>query len=150
MEEAIPAPVYVGQKASFARTITETDLLTFAGLSGDFNPLHVDAEYAANTRFGQRIAHGLLTASLLLGLLGMRLPGPGSIYLGQTLRFLKPVFIGDTITATAEVLSFTEAKGMVTLRTECHNQRGEKVLEGEATMMIGRAGRGEEGKRVQG
>jgi 3-hydroxybutyryl-CoA dehydratase len=128
----------VGQKASFSRTITETDLVQFAGLSGDFNPIHVDSEYAKQTRFGQRIAHGILTTSLLSRLLGMHLPGKGSVYLGQTLRFLKPVFIGDTITAQAEVIDYNAEKNIMKLKTECFKQDGTLVLEGEATMLVPR------------
>jgi len=128
----------IGQTASFTRTITEADIVQYAGLSGDFNPIHVDSEYARGTRFGQRIAHGMLTASLLSNLLGMRLPGPGSVYMEQTLRFARPVFIGDTITATVEVTGYDAAKGNLTLRTECRNQKGEIVLEGEAKMRVPR------------
>ncbi|USG64209.1 MaoC family dehydratase [Brevibacillus ruminantium] len=128
----------IGQKASFSKTITESDIVQFAGLSGDFNPIHIDREYAKETRFGQRIAHGLLTTSLLSGLLGMHLPGKGSVYLSQTLRFVKPVLIGDTITAHAEVLSFSEEKRVLTLKTDCFNQNGVLVLEGEAAMLVPR------------
>ncbi|WP_019120216.1 MaoC family dehydratase [Brevibacillus massiliensis] len=128
----------VGQTASFSKTITEADVVQFAGLSGDFNPIHIDAEYAKATRFGQRIAHGLLTTSLLSGLLGTHLPGRGSVYLGQTLRFVKPVFIGDTITASAEVASFDEEKRIMTLQTACRKQDGTLVLEGEAVMLVPR------------
>jgi len=126
----------VGQRASVSRTVTESDLVNFAGVSGDFNPVHVDAEYARTTRFGQRVAHGLLTASIMSSLLGMKLPGPGAIYLGQTLRFLKPVFIGDTVTAHVEVTQWIAEKRRVVLNTWVENQRGEKVLEGEATLWV--------------
>lgn len=132
------ARFFVGQKASFSKTITETDLVTFAGLSGDFNPLHIDGEYAKQTQFGQRIAHGILTTSLLSGLLGMKLPGQGSVYLGQTLRFVKPVFIGDTITAQAEVTHYDPEKCIIKLKTDCCKQDGTLVLEGEATMLAPR------------
>jgi len=128
----------VGQSASFSKTITETDIVQFAGISGDFNPIHIDAEYAKQTRFGERIAHGLLTTSLLSGLLGMHLPGKGSIYMGQTLRFVKPVFIGDTITAYAEIVQFDEVKRIMKLKTECRKQDGALVLEGEATLLAPR------------
>lgn len=126
----------VGQRASFAKTITETDVVMYAGLSGDFNPIHVDQESAKTSRFGQRIAHGLLTTSLLSGVLGMKLPGHGSVYMGQTLKFVKPVFINDTITATAEVIAYDPEKRVIRLRTQCHNQDGVLVLEGEATMLV--------------
>ncbi|MEW6399089.1 MAG: MaoC family dehydratase [Bacillota bacterium] len=126
----------VGQRASVSRTVTEADVVNFAGVSGDFNPVHVDAEYARATRFGQRVAHGLLTASIMSSVLGMRIPGPGAIYLGQTLNFLKPVFIGDTVTAHVEVTGWTVEKRRVILNTWVENQRGEKVLEGEATLLV--------------
>jgi len=131
---------YVGQTASVTKTITEADIVQYAGISGDFNPVHIDAEYAKGTRFGQRIAHGLLTASLLSRLLGMQLPGPGSIYLEQTIKFLKPVFIGDTITATAEVLEYDKEKSILRLKTECRKQDGTVVLAGEGKMMVPKGG----------
>lgn len=129
-----------GQSASFSRTITETDFVMFAGISGDYNPVHVDQEYAKDTRFGKRISHGLLTASLLSRLLGMHLPGVGSIYKSQTMQFKAPVFIGDTITATATVEEFNEERGKVTLLTECTNQHGEVVLTGTAVMLVPKEG----------
>lgn len=127
---------YVGQKASFSKTITEEDINQYATLSGDFNPVHLDHEYAKKSRFGQRIAHGLLTSSLLSGLLGNHLPGHGVIYLEQTLRFTQPVFIGDTITAQAEVIRFNPTNRIIHLKTECENQKHKVVLEGEATMLV--------------
>lgn len=130
----------IGQQASFSRTITETDVVMYAGLSGDYNPVHVDREYAKETRFEQRIAHGLLTTSLLSRLLGMELPGPGSVYLGQTLKFTRPVFIGDTITAFAEIIEIKADKGIVKLKTECRKHDGSLVLEGEATMIVPNGG----------
>lgn len=127
--------LYVGQKASLAKTITESDIVGFAGISGDFSPIHVNAEYAKATRFKGRIAHGLLTASLISAVLGTRLPGPGTVYLSQQLKFLAPVFLGDTIEATVEIVSIRPDKPIVTLKTECRNQRGEKVIEGEAVVL---------------
>jgi 3-hydroxybutyryl-CoA dehydratase len=127
---------YVGQKASFSKTITESDVVQYAGLSGDFNPVHVDKEYAKNSRFGQRIAHGLLTSSLLSGLLGNYLPGHGVIYLEQILKFLHPVFIQDTVTAWGEVIDFNPKNRIIRLKTECYNQDNILVLDGEATMMV--------------
>lgn len=116
--------VYItGQQASCSKTITETDFVLFAGLSGDFNPIHIDHEYAKQTRFNQRIAHGLLTSSLLSQLLGIHLPGKGSVYMEQTIKFTAPVFIGDTITATATVQEFMMEKRVLKLLTECHNQK---------------------------
>src|SRR5574341_1500006 len=125
-----------GQRAAFTKTISESDVNLFAGLSGDFNPLHVDAEYAKRSRFGQRIAHGMLTAGLISTVLGMKLPGPGGIFVSQTLRFRRPVKIGDTVTATAEVVSFDEATGLLTLKTACVNQDGKTVIEGESVVLV--------------
>lgn len=131
---------FVGQKTSFSRTITETDIVLFAGLSGDYNPVHVDQEYAADTRFGKRIAHGLLTTTFLSRLLGMELPGQGSVYLEQTLKFTKPVYIGDTITASAEIIDIDEERGIIKLETICRKQDETIVLEGNAVMMIPKEG----------
>jgi 3-hydroxybutyryl-CoA dehydratase len=124
-----------GDTASFSKTITEADVIMYAGLSSDTNPLHLDAEYARSTRFGQRIAHGMLTAGLISTVIGTKLPGPGAIYAGQTLRFLKPVFVGDTITATATVTAYNRERGRLTLATVCRNQRGDEVIEGEADIL---------------
>lgn len=134
------ARFYVGQTASCSKTITETDVVNYAGLSGDFNPIHIDKEYAKNTRFGERIAHGLLTTSLLSQLLGVHLPGKGSVYMEQTLKFTAPVFIGDTITATATVQEFIQEKNILKLLTECHNQKGQLVLTGNAVMLVPKDG----------
>lgn len=128
--------VVIGQQASCSKTFTETDIVLYAGLSGDFNPIHIDKEFAKNTRFKKRIAHGLLTSSLLSQLLGMYLPGKGSVYMNQTLKFTSPVFIGDTITATGLVKKINEQNNTVTIKTECHNQQEKLVLTGEAIMMI--------------
>lgn len=125
-----------GQRATFTKTITEADINAFAGITGDFNPLHVDAEFASRSRFGERIAHGMLTAGLISAVLGMRLPGPGGIFLSQTLKFLRPVRIGDTVTASAEVVGYRPDKRVVTLATACLNQRGETVVEGEAVLLV--------------
>ena len=128
-----PLPT-VGTRAERIRTITDADIVHFADVSGDRNPLHLDAEYAAHSLFGKRIAHGFLTGSLISALIGMDLPGAGSIYLGQTLKFLAPVYIDDTITASVEVISIREDKRLVILRTDCINQDGKLVLTGEATV----------------
>ncbi len=125
-----------GQRASFTKTVTEADVYAFAGITGDFNPLHVDAEYARRSRFGERIAHGMLTAGLISTVLGMRLPGPGGIYLSQSLKFLKPVKFGDTVTATVEVVSYRTEKHVLTLHTGCTNQRGDAVAEGESVLLV--------------
>jgi 3-hydroxybutyryl-CoA dehydratase len=126
----------VGSSASLSKTITETDVVLFAGITGDFNPAHVDAVAAARSRFGGRIAHGMLSAGLLSAVLGTRLPGPGSIYLSQSLRFTRPVRIGDTVTAQVTVSSINAAKRRVTLQTVCRNQDGDTVIDGEALMLV--------------
>jgi 3-hydroxybutyryl-CoA dehydratase len=126
----------VGQSAEMAKTVTESDIALFAGVTGDFNPVHIDAVAAAESRFGERIAHGMLSAGFISAVLGMRLPGPGSIYLSQTLRFTKPVRIGDTVTARLEVLEVLATKRRVRLATVCRNQKGETVVEGEAVVMV--------------
>lgn len=129
-------PVSIGQRASFTKTITEADISLFAGVTGDLNPLHVDKEFAKRTRFGERIAHGFLTAGLISAVLGTRLPGPGSIYLSQSLTFQKPVKIGDTITAKVEVTAYHKEKRIVTLETKCLNQDSVVVLSGEAVVLL--------------
>ena len=122
----------VGDRATFTKTITEADLVQFASVSGDRYPLHVDEEYARTTRFGARVAHGLLTASLLSTTNGLLLQRPGGISLAQTLRFLGPVYIGDTITASTEVVEVIAERRRLRCRTTCVNQRGEVVVDGEA------------------
>jgi 3-hydroxybutyryl-CoA dehydratase len=126
----------VGQVAELAKTVTESDIVLFAGVTGDFNPVHIDAEAAKQSVFGERIAHGMLSAGFISAVLGMRLPGPGSIYLSQTLRFTKPVRIGDTVTARVEVVEVIAAKRRVRLATTCRNQNDEVVVEGEAVVMM--------------
>ena len=128
--------IQVGQVAEMAKTVTETDVTRFADVTGDFNPVHVDAEAAAQSRFGERIAHGMLSAGFISAVLGMRLPGTGSIYLSQSLRFTKPVRIGDTVTTRVEVLEVIATKRRVRLATTCRNQNGETVVEGEAVVMV--------------
>lgn len=127
--------MYVGQKKSFTKTITEGDVNTFAGLTGDFNPVHVNAEYAKTTRFGEKIAHGMLTASFISTVFGMTIPGCGGIYMSQSLKFLAPVRIGDTITAAMEITKIIPEKKRFYARTTVHNQRGEMVIDGEAILM---------------
>lgn len=134
-----PATIAVGQRASYTRPITADDISLFAALTGDCNPVHLDNEYAATTRFGHRIAHGMLVASLISATLANDLPGPGSVYLGQTLKFLAPVYPDDTVTATVEVVSVREDKPIVTLRTTCANQNGVPVIEGEAIVLVPRS-----------
>ena len=125
-----------GTAAEMAKTVTEADVILFAGVTGDFNPAHVDDEYARRSRFGGRIAHGMLSAGLVSAVLAMKLPGPGTIYLSQSMRFTRPVMIGDTVTARAEVVEVLAAKRRVRLATTCRNQRGETVLDGEALVMV--------------
>ncbi len=136
--EPTMAEFSAGQAATFSKTISEADIYAYAGISGDFNPLHVDAEFARGTRFGERIAHGMLTAGLISAVLGTRLPGPGAIYLSQTLQFVNPVRIGDTITAKAEVVAYQAEKRILTLRTTCTNQQGQHVVEGQAVLLVDR------------
>src|SRR2546425_11226047 len=124
----------VGTRATRERTITDDDIVRFAEVSGDRNPVHLDADYAARSPFGQRIAHGFLIGSLISAAIGMDLPGPGSIYLGQTLKFLAPVYIGDTVTVSVEVIKVREDKRLITLRTDCTNQNGALVITGEAVV----------------
>ncbi len=126
----------VGMSAERSRTVTAEDVLRYAQITGDFNPVHVDAVAAAQSRFGERIAHGMLTAGYVSAVLGMDLPGPGAIYLGQSMKFTRPVKLGDTVTARAEVIEIVEAKRRVRFATTCRNQRGETVLEGEATILM--------------
>ncbi len=126
----------LGQMATFTKTIAEADIYAFAGITGDFNPLHVNAEFAKHSRFGERIAHGMLSAGLISAVLGMRLPRPGAIYVSQTLQFVKPVRIGDTITAKAEVTAYQAERHLLTLRTTCVNQREETVVEGQSVLLV--------------
>jgi 3-hydroxybutyryl-CoA dehydratase len=127
--------IQIGDSASFSKTITESDIILFAGISGDFNPAHMDAEYAKGTAFGKRIAHGMLSAGFISNVLGNQLPGPGTIYLGQELKFVKPVFIGDTVTATATVKERIVEKNRLKIDTVVTNQNGEPVITGTATVM---------------
>ena len=124
----------LGQSASIGKTITEADILMFAAVSTDTNPVHLDAEAAAQSVFKERVAHGMLSAGLISAVLGTRLPGAGTIYMGQTLRFRAPVRIGDTVTATAEVTGLDAEKKRATLKTTC-TVKGKVVIEGEATVM---------------
>jgi len=125
----------IGDKASFQKTITETDVYLYAGITGDLNPAHINQVEAETTIFQGRIAHGMLTAGLVSAVLGMQLPGPGSIYLGQELKFLAPVRMGDTIKAEVEVIEKVEEKNRIKLNTICTNQNGVEVLKGIAIIM---------------
>jgi 3-hydroxybutyryl-CoA dehydratase len=120
------------------KNVTEEDVRAFAELTGDRNPVHLDEEYAARTRFGRRIAHGMLGASLISAVLANELPGRGTVYLSQTLKFTAPVFSGDTVTARVVVKHVREDKPVVTLETVCTNGRGERVVEGEAVVLVSR------------
>jgi 3-hydroxybutyryl-CoA dehydratase len=122
----------VGDKAEFSKTITETDVYLYAGVTGDLNPAHINEEYAKKTFFKTRIVHGMLLAGLISGVLGNKLPGPGTIYIRQEMTFLAPVRIGDTITATVEILEIMADAKRVRARTTCVNQEGKLVLDGEA------------------
>ena len=128
-----PLPA-IGTQATLSRTITEDDILLFALVSGDHNPIHLDADYAEKSLFGKRIAHGFLIGSLISAVLGNDMPGPGSIYLGQTLKFLAPIHIGDTVTVIVKVVAIREDKRIITLHTDCTNQHSTLVLSGEATV----------------
>ena len=120
-----------GDSAELSKTFSESDIYLYAGISGDFNPAHVNEAYARNTFFKTRIAHGMLSAGLISAVIGTQLPGPGSIYMQQTLSFLAPVYMGDTITACVEVVEKMDKK-KVRLKTTCMNQDAVIVLEGEA------------------
>jgi 3-hydroxybutyryl-CoA dehydratase len=122
----------VGDSDRFSKTITDADVYLFAGVTGDLNPAHIDETYAKGTFFKTRIAHGMLSAGFVSAVIGMRLPGPGTVYMRQTLDFLAPVRIGDTVTATVEVVEKMEDKKRVRLKTTCVNQEGTTVLDGEA------------------
>ena len=129
------AELRVGDKASLSKTVTEADIYGFAGITGDFNPVHINAEFAKNTMFKERIAHGMLSAGFISAVLGTALPGANSIYMGQELQFKAPVKIGDTVTAEVEVLEKIEGKNRVIMRTTVTNQNGVMVVDGKATMM---------------
>ena len=121
----------VGDTGKFSKTVTDADIYLFAGVTGDLNPAHIDEDYAQGTFFKTRIAHGMLSAGFISAVIGTRLPGPGTVYMHQSLDFLAPVRIGDTVTATVEVIEKLEKK-RVRLKTTCTNQEGVTVLDGEA------------------
>jgi 3-hydroxybutyryl-CoA dehydratase len=128
--------IKLGDSASSIREVTDDDVRKFAELTGDHNPIHLDDEFAGTTRFGRRIAHGMLGASLISAVLGNDLPGAGSIYLSQTLRFLAPVYLGDTLTARVTVTKIRDDKPIATLETVCLNQHGETLIRGEAVVLV--------------
>ncbi|GAA0069547.1 MaoC family dehydratase [Clostridium sardiniense] len=125
----------IGDKDFFQKTITETDVYLYAGITGDLNPAHINEVEAEKGMFKGRIAHGMLTAGLVSTVLGMKIPGPGTIYLGQELKFTAPVKFGDTIKAEAEVIEINEKKNIISLKTTCTNQDGKIVLTGVAKAM---------------
>lgn len=127
--------IEIGDQAAVTKTFSDSDIRSFAEISGDDNPIHLDDDYAAKTRFGKRIVQGILTAGLISSVLGTQLPGPGSVYICQTLNFRAPVFIGDTITSKATVIDVREDKPVITLETKCTNQEGIVVLDGEAVLL---------------
>ncbi|MBX9862297.1 MAG: MaoC family dehydratase [Hyphomicrobium sp.] len=136
----VPSTIYfedltVGQEASLSNTVSERDIQVFADVSGDHNPVHLDADYAAKTMFKQRIAHGILSAAYISAVFGMKLPGPGAIYISQTLAFKAPVKIGDTVVTTVKVVELVPEKKRARFETVC-TVGGKPVLTGEAQLMI--------------
>ena len=128
--------LFVGQSASISKTFTIKDVENFANLSNDKNPVHLDEEFAKSSIFGQRIVHGMLVASLFSGLLGDKLPGKGTIYLGQTLSFTAPVPIGEKVTASVEIINIRDDKPIIALRTLCVDSKGNAVIDGEAVVKV--------------
>lgn len=130
----------VGDTSELTRTIRAEDIVTFADVTGDVNPVHLDEAFARETRFGGCIAHGMLTAALISAVLGTQLPGPGAVYVSQSLNFRRPVRAGDAITAKVEVVELMPDKGFVRLTTTCTNADGKTVLDGEALMFVESSG----------
>ncbi len=124
--------LHVGDKAEFSKTISESDIYLYAGITGDFNPAHINEAYAAKTFFKTRIAHGMLLGGFMSAILGNQLPGPGTIYIRQELNFLRPVHIGETIIARVEIVEVLPEKNRIRLKTTCVNQDGILLVEGEA------------------
>jgi 3-hydroxybutyryl-CoA dehydratase len=127
--------IKLGDKAYTEKTITETDIYLFAGITGDLNPAHINQVEAEKSMFKGRIAHGMLVSGFISAVLGMQLPGPGTIYMGQELKFLAPVRVGDTVKAEVEVIEVLAEKNRIKLRTSCYNQDGKMVVDGTATVM---------------
>ena len=125
----------IGMFEEVGKTITEADVVNYAGLSLDINPIHLNNEYAKNSIFKERIVHGMLTSGLISAVLGTKVPGEGSIYLSQTLKFISPVKIGDTITAKAEIIDINPEKKIITIKTTCINQNKNIVIDGEAKVL---------------
>ncbi len=126
----------VGETASLSKTITDDDIKAFAELTGDHNPVHLNDSFAQTTKFGRRIVHGMLSASLISALLANKLPGQGTVYLSQTLKFVAPVYPNDTVTARVTVTNVREDKPIVTLETICFNQKEETLIRGEAVVLL--------------
>lgn len=135
MENIAFEDIKVGMSVSYSQTITDADIKAFAGLSGDHNPVHVNEEYASESRFKKRIAHGLISASFFSALFGTKLPGPGCVYAGQNLRFKRPVYLGDTVTATVEVTLIDAKKRNVFFSTTC-KVKNKVVISGDAELYV--------------
>ena len=136
MEIAKYEDIKIGQHAEYVRTVTSEDIEMFGQVSGDYNPLHFNEDWAKTTMFKGRIAHGILTATYVSTVIGMKLPGPGTVYISQNMKFRRPVRIGDTITARVEVISKNDEKEFLTLKTACINQEDKVVLDGEAVVTL--------------
>ena len=134
--EHMDKTIQLGDKAFISKAFTEQEVFRFAEISTDKNPLHLDKDFGRASIFGRRIVHGMLVASLFSGLIGMELPGEGSIYLGQSLNFKAPVAIGEEVTASVEIIKIREDKPIITLRTVCVNSEGNVVIEGEAVVKV--------------
>lgn len=124
--------IRIGDKTCIAKTITEDSIVKFADITGDFNPIHLDDAFASKTMFKKRIAHGMLTSSFISAVLGTKLPGANTLYLGQSLKFLAPVFIGDQLTTSVEVKEKKDEKKIIVLKTTVTNQLGKEIVTGEA------------------
>ena len=125
----------IGDSSSLTKTFNDADVRSFAEISGDKNPIHLDDEYAGQTRFKHRLVHGMLTAGLISAVLGTQMPGPGSIYIRQVINFRAPIYIGETITATVTISKIRIGKPIITLETVCKNQDGVVVLDGDAVLL---------------
>ena len=128
--------IRIGDQAEFSKTITDEDVRAFADLTGDHTPVHLDEQYASGTRFKRRVAHGMLTASLISSVLANKLPGQGTVYLSQSLKFVAPVYLDDTVTARVCVIQIRADKPIATLETVCINQHGETLIKGEAVVLF--------------
>lgn len=132
MKESQKKDIKLGDTAYFQKTISESDVYMFAGITGDLNPAHINIEEAKRSIFEKRVVHGILTAGLISAVIGMQLPGPGTIYLSQNIKFIEPVFIDDTIKASVSVIDIDKEKNIVTLLTTCYNQNNQIVIKGTA------------------